>query len=251
MERNGFMGWKLLFCIKAQKTELDGKFKQKMKVGLCSIFIIASLHAQKGKKVDSIHRPGNFYDKIDQFKMFPICEDDIVFLGDSITEGTQWGELLGIENAVNRGISGDTTFGVLERLGEVTKGVPDKVFILIGVNDLSRNIPDDIIIRNYRKIIHKIQKESPGTEIYIQTLLPVNGTFTHFKSHYNKAPNILHINEALRNLADQKNTNLIDLYPQFLDDKGRLDFKYTNDGLHLTPKGYIHWANLLKAYLDR
>ena len=250
MTSNEWMAWKSLFNVKNVKTEPGWKFKQRIQLALGLTFMMVSLHAQQVKRVDSTHRPESFHDKILQFKMFPINGNDIVFLGDSITEGTQWSELLGMDNAVNRGISGDTTYGVLERLGEVTESAPAKVFILIGVNDLSRNIPDDGVIRNYRKIIYKIQEESPGTEIYIQTLLPVNGTFTRFKNHYDKTSNILYINEALRNLANQKNINLIDLYPRFLDDMGRLDIKYTNDGLHLTPKGYIHWANLLKAYLD-
>lgn len=212
--------------------------------------MVYTVSAQQLKEADSLYRPGNFYNKVEQFNLFPNGEDDLVFLGNSITEGTHWNELLGMDNAVNRGISGDTTFGVLERLGEVTQGSPAKVFLLIGVNDLARNIPNGTIIRNYGLIIDRIRKESPETQIYVQTLLPVNDTFTQFKNHYDKAPHILTINGALGHLAHRKKVNFIDLYAKFLDDQGRLDRQYTHDGLHLTAKGYAHWSNLLKPYLN-
>lgn len=221
-------------------------------ITICAICFVGAafcIQAQRSKTVDSVGRPSNFHNKIAQFRMFPNDPLDIIFLGNSITAGTQWNELLDMDNAVNRGISGDTTFGVLERLDEITEGKPAKIFILIGINDLARNIPNDIILRNYRRIINRIRKESPSTQIYVQTLLPVNNAFTQFKGHYDKALNILSINAALRNMPKHKNVHLIDLYPHFLDDNGKLDVQYTNDGLHLTAKGYRHWANILEPYL--
>ena len=104
------------------------------------------------------------------FKSFPNSNKDIVFLGNSITAGIPIGmNCCSCNNARNRGISGDITFGVLERLDEVIEGKPAKVFILIGINDISRNIPDSVIIRNYRKMVTRIQTGSPATKIYLQT----------------------------------------------------------------------------------
>src|SRR3982751_640025 len=143
---------------------------------------------------DSTYRPGNFALRVEQFRSYPNSKSDIIFLGNSITAGADWAELLSNPRAKNRGISGDITFGVLERLGEVTEGKPAKVFILIGINDISRNIPDSVIVANYRKIIHRIKKESPGTKIYFHTLMPVNNEFTQFKTHYNKDEHILFVN---------------------------------------------------------
>lgn len=85
--------------------------------------------------------------------------------------------------AHNRGVSGDTTFGVLERLDEVTEGHPSKIFLLIGINDISRNFPDGQILQNYKEIISRIQKESPKTKVYIETILPVNKSFNVYKRH--------------------------------------------------------------------
>jgi lysophospholipase L1-like esterase len=190
--------------------------------------------------------------KVEQFKSFPDSKTDIIFLGNSITAGTDWMELLGNTHARNRGISGDITFGVLERLDEVTQGKPAKVFVLIGINDISRNIPDSVIVNNYRRIIEGIKKASPATKIYFHTLLPVNNEFTQFKNHYNKDEHILYVNAELKKLAAQEKITLIDLYSHFLDANRKLDKQYTIDGLHLTAAGYKVWAEILKKgrYLE-
>jgi lysophospholipase L1-like esterase len=195
---------------------------------------------------DSTHRPGAFKTKWEQFKSYPNAASDIIFLGNSITAGTDWAELLGNPHCKNRGISGDITFGVLERLDEVTEGKPKKVFILIGINDISRNIPDTVIVNNYRRIVRKIRHDSPKTKIYFQTLLPVNNEFTQFKNHYNKDEHIQYVNNALKQLATEENITVIDLHPHFLNDQQKLDKRYTMDGLHLNAEGYKKWAAILK-----
>ena len=154
--------------------------------------------------------------------------------------------MLGMPNVRNRGISGDITYGVLERLDEVTEGKPAKVFVLIGINDISRNIPDSLILQNYLKIIHRIKQESPKTKIYFQTLMPVNNQFTQFKNHYNKDEHILYINEQLKQVAKDEKITLIDLYPHFLDENNRLRKELTKDGLHPNAEGYKIWAAVLK-----
>jgi lysophospholipase L1-like esterase len=195
---------------------------------------------------DSTFRPNNWALKIGQFISYPHSTKDIVFLGNSITANVEWRELLGMENIKNRGISGDITFGILERLDEVINGKPARVFILIGINDISRNVPDERIIDNYRKIISRIKSGSPATKIYFHTLLPVNNEFTQFKNHYNKDEHIAFINSNLKKIAEETKITLIDLYPHFLDANGKMDKKYTIDGLHINTDGYKVWAGLLR-----
>lgn len=197
-------------------------------------------------KWDSTFRPNNYHLKAGLFKSFPNSKKDVIFLGNSITAGVDWNELLGMKNARNRGISGDITFGVLERLDEVIEGKPAKVFLLIGINDISRNIPDSLIVENYKKIITRIQQGSPKTTIYLQTLMPVNNTFTQFKNHYNKDEHIEFINQSLKQLAQEFKVRLIDLNPLFQDKEGKLHKEFTEDGLHLNAAGYAHWASILK-----
>jgi lysophospholipase L1-like esterase len=153
-------------------------------------------------------------------------------------------------NVHYRGRSGDITYGLLERLNDVTDVHPQKLFILIGINDVSRNIPDSLIANNYRRIVERIQAQSPETKIYFQTLLPVNNEFTQFKNHYNKDAHILWLNEQIKKLGKEYHIQVIDLYPHFLNDKNKLDKKYTLDGLHLNGDGYKVWAALLRKYLQ-
>ena len=79
-----------------------------------------------------------YYNKrCSDFNESPIGFDKIVFLGDSITEaGEDWNKYFNTQNIVNRGISGDTTEGVLARLSEICYYKPLAVFLLIGINDI-------------------------------------------------------------------------------------------------------------------
>jgi Lysophospholipase L1 and related esterases len=214
----------------------------------CTMMLPAIASAQQAA-VDSNARPNSYATRVGQFRTYPNSKKDIIFLGNSITAGTDWAELLGNPNARNRGISGDITFGVLERLDEVIEGKPARVFILIGINDIQRNIPDTLIARNHRLMIQRIKAGSPDTKIYVQTLLPVNNEFTQFKNHYNKDEHIQFVNDALRKTAAEEKVTLIDLHPQFLDANKKLDKRYTMDGLHLNAAGYQVWAKILKPYL--
>lgn len=218
-----------------------------------NLFAIAALFTANGiaqtPAWDSTFRPNNYAIKVDQFRSYPDSKNDIIFLGNSITAGTDWNELLGITNGKNRGISGDISFGILERLDEITAGRPKKVFLLIGINDIQRNIPDSLIAENYMRIVARIRSASPSTRIYLQTLLPVNNEFTQFKNHYNKDEHILAANEALKRIAKSEKLTLIDLHPQFLDADKKLDKQYTMDGLHLNAAGYQRWAGILRKYV--
>lgn len=201
-------------------------------------------------KWDSTYRPGIYAQKVAQFNMHPNSKKDIIFLGNSITDYIDWNELLQLPHARNRGISGDITFGILERLHEVTEGKPAKIFILIGINDIARNIPDSVILDNYKRIISGIKTASPKTKIYFNTLLPVNNTFPD-KAHYNKDQHIAAVNAGLRNICVAENIVLIDIHDRFLDADKRLDKTLTYDGLHLNAEGYKVWASILKPYVKK
>jgi lysophospholipase L1-like esterase len=213
-------------------------------LSLILMFIASQTNAQE-IKYDSTYRPGSYLKKIEAFKTEGITKKDFVFLGNSITAGTDWAKLLDLPNAKNRGISGDITFGVLERLDQVISGKPAKVFVLIGINDISRNIPDSLILRNYKNIISRIKEGSKKTKIYFYTLLPVNSAFNKFKNHYGKDEHILWLNSEIRKLAGKRVT-IIDLYAHFTDAEKHLKAELTADGLHLKPEGYQIWAEVLK-----
>ncbi len=215
---------------------------------IISVFAGTCLSAQTAAGWDSTYRPGRWQQRVDNFKSYPDSKKDIIFLGNSITEYTEWNELLQNKHVKNRGISGDISFGVLERIGEVTEGKPKKVFILIGINDISRNIPDSILLNNFRRIIDSFAINSPSTKIYFNSILPVNNTFPP-RNHFGKDAHIAAVNNGLSALCRERNIIYIDAHQYFSDTENKLKKEFTYDGLHLNAAGYVAWANLLKPHL--
>ncbi len=122
----------------------------------------------------------NNYNKLlSQFNSSPLNNRDIIFLGNSITaEGKDWSSRLDNSIIRNRGIGGDTTDGVIARLGEIIDSNPTAVFLLIGINDLYNNTIEkpsvSYIANNIINIAKKIKSNSSNTKVYIQTLLPIS-----------------------------------------------------------------------------
>jgi lysophospholipase L1-like esterase len=171
-------------------------------------------------------------------------------LGNSITEGGDWKKLLTDTTIINHGISGDVTFGVLNRLEEITKRKPSKVFLLIGINDLSRNTPTEVIIENILNIAYRIRAASPKTQVFVQSILPLNESFQNFPTQFRgKQEQVIHINTKLKKYADKMKYTYIDLHSKFTNKDGNLEAKYATDGLHLTAAGYQNWSSILKPYL--
>jgi lysophospholipase L1-like esterase len=215
-----------------------------MKIALL-IVISCITNTTLGQVFDSTTRPEIYPSKVAMFRAGAHTKKDIVFLGNSITFWADWPELLRMRHIRNRGIPGDNTFGILERLDEVITGQPKKLFLLIGINDISKNFPDSVIVHNYERIISRIQQGSPRTTIYFQTLLPINSSFNKLKAHY-QPERIIRINAQIKELAARMQVQLIDLFPHFTDAQGQLQARLSFDGVHLTKEGYDIWAGLLK-----
>jgi len=192
--------------------------------------------------------PPYYYQKKSLFEQLPNTENEIIFLGDSITDGCNWSELLQDPRIINRGISGDVTDGVLDRLGEVTESKPQKIFLMIGINDLAKGRSVDYVLNNIKRIIKVIKDQSPETELFIQSVLPVNPDFTVFPDHVNKSHEVVEVNRGIIKICAHYEMQYIDVYSHLIDKEHRLSSDYTNDGLHLTGAGYIVWRNILKKY---
>jgi lysophospholipase L1-like esterase len=175
----------------------------------------------------------------------------VIFLGNSITQGGDWAKLTGDSTVINRGIGADITFGLRARLADVTKRKPSKLFVLIGINDISKDIPDAVIAAQYRALIDSVKSQSPQTRIYVQSILPLNPTVKNFPQHYDKQARVVAVNRLLREMARATGTTYIDLWPIFVDRQNRLDASLTGDGLHLNQQGYERWVRFLvrRGYL--
>lgn len=205
-----------------------------------------SLSAQVA--VDSNYVFSGYTDRLVFFNKMPVKKGAVIFLGDSLTEAGRWEDIAPELPILNRGISGDISFGVVARLEEIIRHQPKKVFLMIGVNDLKRNVPAAMIIANYHKIIKRIQQESPKTQIYLSSLLPINDAKLIESFKLVKNTDLTNINSELKQLsATYKNVTFIDLYPIIADEKGQLRAEMTPDGIHLEVAAYIPYINYLKA----
>lgn len=188
-----------------------------------------------------------YHQRITHFRSLPQTKGDIIFLGNSITDGGEWSELFNDVKIKNRGISGDVSAGVLNRLDDVAGRKPAKVFLLIGINDLARGVSPDSVLKNILLIATYLKQQTPATQLFVQSLLPVNDAFGKFTGHVNKREQIRQVNEKLKQNAALYRYQFIDLHTAFCDGSGRLKKELTNDGLHLLGKGYLLWKHLVYA----
>lgn len=184
--------------------------------------------------------------RIAKFEAEPVMTGRVIFLGNSITQGGDWAKLTGDSTVINRGIGADITFGLRARLADVTRRKPSKLFVLIGINDISKDIPDAVIAAQYRALIDSVKRQSPQTKIFVQSILPLNPTVKNFPQHYDKQERVVAVNRLLRQMARATGTIYIDLWPIFVDTHHRLDANLTGDGLHLNAQGYERWVRYLK-----
>ncbi len=183
------------------------------------------------------------------FKKEPMVKGKIIFLGDSHIEFGDWKKHLKDSSIINRGVAGDNTFGVLARLQDVIDRLPSKVFICIGINDVSKNIPEQIIEKNIMTMVKRIKQASPKTQIFVHGILPTNDAVKkEYPDAYNKNDRARQVNDQLKINSLKNGFTFVDLYSKFQDTNGKLNAIYAyEDGLHLNANGYKLWIEILKG----
>lgn len=177
-------------------------------------------------------------------------KNPVVFFGDSITFGTDWQKLFPEVPAVNRGISGDTTLGLLERQSEVIALRPRQVFLMIGTNDLCFNRPIEKVVENYDRILKRFRSELPATQVFVQSILPFNDQM-YPSNGLRKNSNIRELNQAIRQLAKKHDYVYLDLTAAFTGPDGSLLPQYTYDGLHLNESAYLVWQKQIDGFVTK
>lgn len=194
-------------------------------------------------KVDTSYANEYYLNKRDLQEAIPVRSWNVVFLGNSITERGLWSEMFPAVPVLNRGIGGDNCWGVYARLNPILKGNPASIFLLIGINDLGRGIPVEMIANKYEQIIQKISRDSPGTRLVVQTVLPINEKTIPYAYMKGKTSGILALNDHIRKLASKYNLLLLDLFEVFVEKDDQLPESMCVDGLHLNGNGYSHWKD--------
>ena len=197
-------------------------------VGNCLLFQRAQ---QKQREDDWIVFIKQYYnDKVAQYEAEnPTLEDvDVVFLGDSLTDGYDVDAYYPQFNVANRGIGADTTFGLERRLKVSAYDIdPKVVVILIGANNL------DTMLDNYERIVTGIKQNLPNAKIVLLSICPTSG------SQAWRNPIALENNVEIEAIAGRQGCTYVDMFPILLDpDTDELRESYTIEGLHFTAEGY-------------
>lgn len=165
---------------------------------------------------------------------------DVVFLGDSLTEGYDVQSYYPNYNVLNRGIGGDTTVGVEKRLDvSVFDANPKITAMLIGANNMST------MLDNYENILIKYQEKAPNMKVVLLSLTSMSKEWGR-KNELAKSNNI-----KIKEYADKYGYAFVDLYNPLLDtSKNELKQEYTIDGGHLTAKGYEVVTSVITPVID-
>ncbi len=180
--------------------------------------------------------------RFDVMRSLPVDSADIVFYGNSITNMHEWWEAFGSDGRIlNRGASGASSRELVRNMGSVIDGKPAKLFLMIGTNDISGGVPVDTVVANIRRMAERVRRESPKTELYIQSILPRHEVW---KNDSNRVAN-----ERLRRMCGELGVRYIDLWEPMLGirDKG----EWSADGLHLFARGYREWCRVISPLVGR
>ena len=183
-----------------------------------------------------------------------LAKGQIVFIGDSITDlyilDDHYADLP--LACYNRGIGGDTTSGVLDRLQvSLYDLAPSAVVLMIGTNDINGCLEEKDILERYAQIIDGIRSNLPDAQLYCMSIIPQNEQIEEY-SHIRIAdttPCIMRVNAGICRLAEEKGAVYLDLFSLIAAAENHLIREYSDDGLHLNPAGLSVWTKLIKPYL--
>lgn len=173
---------------------------------------------------------------------------DIVFFGNSITFESNFQEVFPELEIVNMGCNKDMIDDLINRAYMIKSVHPKKIFVLGGINNFNAT-PLDIFKIKYETLVDSIKIYNPEAIVYLQSLLPINpqkGVGTIYVDCVNK---IKCANEIIENICRNKNCTYIDLFSAY-QVNDTLPQKYTRDGLHLYPKYYEIWADVIKPFVS-
>ncbi len=223
---------------------------KKMKIVLRNMSLVAALScisvlcssssiAQSG--ADTLYKQNrNFTEQTSLYDIYKTEKADVVMLGNSITFGVNWNELMGRTTIVNRGIGSDNTYGFLQRMEFVYKLHPKACCVMGGINDIYQDIPVAQIFENYKQIVEGIQ--SHGIIPIIQSTLFVS---PKWKRSAEKNRDVAALDSMLTLYAAQHGFDFVNLNA-VMSKENLLRDELTTDGVHLTAQGYVLWRDELE-----
>ena len=181
--------------------------------------------------------------------------ENTAFLGDSRTQGFQlysglktgtYYTAVGatVESVFTKKV--DTEAGKMPLLDAMAKQEFDKIYVMLGVNELGWN-GTEIYHNQYAKLIDRLREDHPDSLVVLQTLIPVSAKQEAKKSYVNNT-RIAAYNEVIRQLAEEKQCPYVDVAAAMTDEQGCLRSDWTSDGVHLNTKGCKAWLEYLRTH---
>jgi len=221
---------------------LLGVFGYGLVVAIYKVFPYSQIYALKQLVKPNPHADGrNGEHRVELFEKFP-ASADVVFIGDSITQGGEWSDFFPNLKTSNRGVSSDKTSDVLRRMDSIFAVAPQVAFIMLGINDIYNQVPTDEIVANYRSIISLLRDKN--VSVVVQSTIQCQLT----KCGQGKASQVNLLNDKLKSLTEELNVPYV-LLTELSSQQG-LDADYTYDGVHLTAIGYKRWVENIEAVLQ-
>ncbi len=200
----------------------------------------------------------NYKLQTELYKIYKKKSADIVMLGNSLTKGVDWNELLDRKGVVNRGIPSDVLSGYKKRLDYISKLNPKVVFIMGGVNDIYNWTPVEEIFNTYKEIVASltarkikvvIQSVIYSSEKWGEEWLKANRPDTKpYDVNLGRNKEIDKLNALLKNFALSNKILFLDINSR-LKAGNFLSDEYHYDGIHLNAKGYKIWGEEVEKAL--
>jgi len=167
-------------------------------------------------------------------------KSDVVMFGDSYMEYGNWSDIFPARIS-NRGIAGDDTLGMLARVEQAWRESPKKVFIMAGINDIDKNIPTSVTVKNIKEITEILNQR--GIEVYVNSVV-YSGESQKKRNKY-----VAEINSQLEELSKNSTFTFINLN-DVLAPHGVMLKSYSSDDTHLNSEGYKVWRDKLEQYME-
>lgn len=180
---------------------------------------------------------------------------NVAFIGDSRTQAfLMYAGLKDVKDYTNIGLMVDTAITKkfitnsrgekITILDDLAYSNIDTVYIMLGINELGW-VYSSIFIQKYEELIDKIHEIKPNCEVIVQSIIPVTKTKSDNDAIYNN-PKIVEYNKLIKEMADRKNIQYIDLVPVLADEYGNLPEDASTDGIHLNKEYCLKWLECLQ-----
>lgn len=199
----------------------------------------------QGEKKDTLSFRDNFEfgEQTGLFREYR-AQRKIVMMGTSLTFRAHWNELLNRCDVANRGVGNDLSAGFLDRLDFTLNVQPRICFIEGGINDITRGIAAETVIRNLDTLLNRLAAGNVRPVLMAVPLVAEN-----FRNAAWVNERIRNLNQQLSELADRRGVRLLNLNPVIGDEKFRKKEFVMEDGIHFNGSAYAVWRDSVLSIL--